>query len=293
MNEARLEELKKILNERYQNLEQGSRENSDAQNSDVSKSDNLNLNIKDSLKFQNLHFNDAASRNSKVQTRDYDKDPLIIKNRNQDITIIWIFFICTFMITAIIMEKISSESLCVIVITMAIWINKSNMDNPKDSLFKFTNSAIFHTSENFYKEIRLNEIISLKKTIQALLEVHNQKHKNNKIQKIGNIALFLYLMLIITGLIIINEDKAPIVYIFVIFISGLIMPQYLYHLYTDITLKDKIYDTLIISSKYNFNICIFIASKKDFDKIRKYFLDMKKNDITKCDKILFSFGGKL
>ena len=35
MNEARLEELKKILNERHQNLEQGLQENSNAQNSNA------------------------------------------------------------------------------------------------------------------------------------------------------------------------------------------------------------------------------------------------------------------
>ena len=35
MNEARLEELKKILNELRQNLERGSQENSDAQNSNA------------------------------------------------------------------------------------------------------------------------------------------------------------------------------------------------------------------------------------------------------------------
>ncbi|WP_297895849.1 hypothetical protein [uncultured Campylobacter sp.] len=35
MNEARLEELKKIINERRQNLERGSQENSDAQNSNA------------------------------------------------------------------------------------------------------------------------------------------------------------------------------------------------------------------------------------------------------------------
>ena len=35
MNEARLEELKKIINERRQNLEQDSQENSDAQNSNA------------------------------------------------------------------------------------------------------------------------------------------------------------------------------------------------------------------------------------------------------------------
>ena len=81
MNEARLEELKKILNERRQNLEQGSQENSDVQNFDVSKSDNSNLNIEGNLKFQNSNSDDAASnKNSKTGARDYDKDPIVIKN---------------------------------------------------------------------------------------------------------------------------------------------------------------------------------------------------------------------
>ena len=88
MNEARLEELKKILNERRQNLEQGSQENSDAQNFDAlnfdtSKSDNSNLNIEGNLKFQNSNSDDAApNKNSKTGARDYDKDPIVIKNYN-------------------------------------------------------------------------------------------------------------------------------------------------------------------------------------------------------------------
>lgn len=114
MNEVRLEELKKILNERHQNLEQGSQEdfsaqNSDALNFDTSESDTsnsnasnfnasdlnitnskalnsndknsggLNLNAERGRKFQNLHSDNATLfKNSKA--RDYDKDPIIIKN---------------------------------------------------------------------------------------------------------------------------------------------------------------------------------------------------------------------
>ena len=114
MNEARLEKLKKILNERHQNLEQGSQENFNAQNFDgeifdTSKSvspnlnasnldasdlnntdsktlnsndknsDDLNLNAERGRKFQNLDSPDATLfKNSKA--RDYDKDPIIIKN---------------------------------------------------------------------------------------------------------------------------------------------------------------------------------------------------------------------
>ncbi len=114
MNEARLKELKKILNERRQNLEQGSQEDFSAQNFDgenfnTSKSvnsnlnvlnfdasdlnntnskalnhndknsDGLNLNAERGRKFQNLDPDNAILfKNSNA--RDYDKEPIIIKN---------------------------------------------------------------------------------------------------------------------------------------------------------------------------------------------------------------------
>ena len=114
MNEARLEELKKILNERHQNLEQDSQENSNAQNFDAlnfdtsksdtsnsnasnfdasdlnntnskalnfndKNSDDLNLNAERGRKFQNLDpDNTTLFKNSNV--RNYDKDPIVIKN---------------------------------------------------------------------------------------------------------------------------------------------------------------------------------------------------------------------
>ena len=114
MNEAKPKELKKILNERRQNLEQGSQEDFNAQNSDAlnfdtsesdtsnsnasnfnasdlnitnskalnsndKNSDDLNLNAERGRKFQNLDPDNAILfKNSKA--RDYDKDPIIIKN---------------------------------------------------------------------------------------------------------------------------------------------------------------------------------------------------------------------
>lgn len=86
MNEAESKELKKILNERRQNVEQGSEGNYDAQNFDAlnfdtSKSDNSNLNVEGNLKFQNSDSDDATpNKNSKTEARDYDKEPIVIKN---------------------------------------------------------------------------------------------------------------------------------------------------------------------------------------------------------------------
>lgn len=114
MNEAKPKELKKILNERHQNLEQGSQEDFSAQNSDAlnfdtsesdtsnsnasnfnasdlnitnskalnsndKNSDDLNLNAERGRKFQNLH-SDNATLFKNSNARNYDKDPIIIKN---------------------------------------------------------------------------------------------------------------------------------------------------------------------------------------------------------------------
>lgn len=119
MNEAESKELKKILNERRQNLEQGLQKNSDAQNSDAQNfdalnfdtsesdtsnsnasnfnapdlnntnskalnfndknSDDLNLNAERGRKFQNLDP-DNTTLFKNSNVRNYDKDPIVIKN---------------------------------------------------------------------------------------------------------------------------------------------------------------------------------------------------------------------
>lgn len=136
MNEAKLEELKKILNERRQNLEQGLQKNFNAQNFDASKSvssnlnasnfnaldlnstnskalnsndqnsDKLNLNVECCRKFQNSNSDDAASnKNSKTGARDYDKDPIVIKNYS-------IMHLLFYIIIAIIIPSIFIKILC-------------------------------------------------------------------------------------------------------------------------------------------------------------------------------------
>lgn len=109
MDQDGLEELKRLLNERRSNTKQNldrelDAENSDAQNSNTSNSntsnfdasdlnitnskalnfndknsEDLNLNAKRDRKFQNLDpDNTTLFKNSKA--RDYDKDPIVIKN---------------------------------------------------------------------------------------------------------------------------------------------------------------------------------------------------------------------
>ena len=69
MNEARLEKLKKILNERHQNLKQGLREDFNVQNFDTSKFDNSNA--------SNFDASDLNNTNSKaLNSNDKNSDDL-------------------------------------------------------------------------------------------------------------------------------------------------------------------------------------------------------------------------
>ena len=175
--------------------------------------------------FQNSNLTNSGS---KKFARDYDKEPLIIKDYNPDVTTVWTIFVFIFMVIAVVVADISAHAIGIMNITMMIWVGKSNMEYSKNSFFKFTNSAVSHSTDKFYKEIKLNEILKIEKTMQAFYEIHDKKVKNDKMQKVGNIALVLYILLLIAGLIIIDEDKMPIICMFVVFISGLVFPQYLY-----------------------------------------------------------------
>ena len=115
--------------------------------------------------------------------------------------------------------------------------------------------------------------------MQALYEVRNETKKGDLKQKIGNIGGIFYLIILVLGFIFVDEYRKPLIIVFSIFILGFIAPQYLYHLYKDSTLKKKVFDTLVISSKFGFNICIFFARQSDYNEIRKYFLYKKGIDI--------------
>lgn len=121
MNEARLEELKKILNERYQNTGQSLQVNSSAQDSNASKSDTSNLNTDNNPKFQNLHSTSTDFKNSKVQVRNYDNDPIIIKSYER-FFITSLYFISYFSagITAVLIHSILFDKY--VDIAQSFWI---------------------------------------------------------------------------------------------------------------------------------------------------------------------------
>jgi hypothetical protein len=284
MNEARLEELKKILNERRQNLEQGSQENSDAQNFDAlnfdtSKSDNSNLNIEGNLKFQNSNSDDAApNKNSKTGARDYDKDPIVIKNYN-------IMHLLFYIIIAIIIPSIFIK----------ILYNKGLIDlyyGGRTYLLYNQNSTfilsvlflcLFALYCYFAKEndiIINNSHITYFKNISSGLEIFKIDNdsfiKKNYKLKINVLCFILCLISLLSGF----------VYQKIIFVISILVVRFL-PIFLFSMLYNKKFEFynpgyLYIKTRTGKQI-IPLVSKKDIKEVREYFLN--KLDIDISDKV--------
>lgn len=284
MNEARLEELKKILNERRQNLEQGSQENSDAQNFDAlnfdtSKSDTSNLNVEGNLKFQNSNSDDAApNKNSKTEARDYDKDPIVIKNYN-------IMHLLFYIIIAIIIPSIFIK----------ILYNKGLIDlyyGGRTYLLYNQNSTfilsvlflcLFALYCYFAKEndiIINNSHITYFKNISSGLEIFKIDNdsfiKKNYKLKINVLCFILCLISLLSGF----------VYQKIIFVISILVVRFL-PIFLFSMLYNKKFEFynpgyLYIKTRTGKQI-IPLVSKKDTKEVREYFLN--KLDIDISDKV--------
>lgn len=223
---------------------------------------------------ENTNFkNDIFNKNKNL--RDYDKEPIIIKDYNGEVTSFWTLFVFIFILIAIAFSDNKFVAL-----PFLIWIFKSE-NQYKNAEFKFTNSSILHTSPKFIKEIGTQRIDKIQKSMQIFYEIHNEKVENKFLKYFVNIFLILWLLGIIFVVIVIENQPASIL----LFLLGLFVPQVLYHLK-----KDKnfltLYDTILVKTD-DFKICIFIAKNDDYKEIRKYFLFKKGIDINKVENILF------
>jgi hypothetical protein len=280
MNEAKPKELKKILNERRQNLEQGSQENSDAQNFDAlnfdtSNFDNSNLNVEENLKFQNSNSDDAApNKNSKTGARDYDKDPIVIKNYN-------IMHLLFYIIIAIIIPSIFIK----------ILYNKGLIDlyyGGRTYLLYNQNSTfilsvlflcLFALYCYFAKEndiIINNSHITYFKNISSGLEIFKIDNdsfiKKNYKLKINVLCFILCFISLLSGF-----GYQEIIFVVSILVVRF-LPIFLFSMLYD--KKFEFYNPgyLYIKTKTGKQI-IPLVSKKDTKEVREYFLNKLNIDI--------------
>jgi hypothetical protein len=333
MDRGRLEELKRLLNKQRSNTKQSldrelDAENSNAKNSDTSKSVNSNLNVlnfdasdlnnKNSKalnsndknsdgpnlnaergrKFQNLDPDNATLfKNSKA--RDYDKDPIILKDYATlyvvSLSVVSLIFggAVTFTLKGIFDNENFIDLLIgngVLFGIIFFMIGLSFLDFKKDIVvlknrcaeFR-TNDAILHTTT--YQNLK--EVV--KKPISYYMDLSNlgidMKVKIAALALICIIAFLLDVFPLFLGLVVFSYIG--------IFFSNLI---FCFLITNRRDRRFSVFPLLIIEKPYLIanniyfipNYCALITFKKsEYEQLKEYFLNLHNINIDDVDKIYF------
>ena len=305
MNKARLEELKKILNERHQNLEQGSQEDFSAQNSDAlnfdtsesdtsnsnasnfnasdlnitnskalnsndKNSDDLNLNAERDRKFQNLD-SDNATLFKNSNARNYDKEPIVIKKLDD---LFWLIALGILLICSL-TYHFSSEykfrfymKILLGYGTAFFFIYAASFINSKKTITFMKDKIEFKNKTKCEKEIALNNI----SVYRYAYMIPNFAPFDVKIKFC---ALVLFIMIFVA----LYNFKF---YMFIFIIMGLLlMPiiKFIYYILFEKTVRFLLCDKLLICNGSDSEV-FTINNKKEFGELQKYFLDTLNIDIT-------------
>lgn len=284
MNEARLKELKKILNERHQNLEQGSQGNSNAQNFDASNfdtsnCDNSNLNVEEDLKFQNSNSDDAASnKNYKTGARDYDKEPIIIKDYiygEYGVYSIFIFIPILFIATIAVNETASGilPNFFLVIGMIGVCIYRNNKANIDKKRFELRQERIVYISKDEIKEIKISDIEKIRKSNDIRYEFDQRNGWFDK----AFIITWLTLGILIEG-------ASVIISFITAFIFAFLSVKFLMHLHKGGIASLMFFDQIIIYEKPKNGgemLNILVMSNHEMTEIKRYFLSRLNTDIDK------------
>ena len=247
--------------------------------------DNLNNqpNLQDNAKqnFNNsdndLNFNKNMSSSNFINQRDYDKEPIIMKDYKPQVNLIGIFF----MILAFIMlciarpEKVNSftiVSLMVVIPYIMNFLGKNYFILQNEMISQIKNDKSFDF-------IQIKDIKNVKFSIDF-------RDGNEQIPFIAKILLFIIISTYIYAIFAFNE---PIIlfFIFALIFVFYAIPKIITHTINGGKINDSVYDCLTIYSKNGKVINIMICSDKEFKEFKKYFLENVKLNISNAKT---SFG---
>ena len=228
-----------------------------------------NLNSQTEVKFQNLNSGGVSSRGAK--TRDYDKEPLVIKDY---ITIVYIITIAVLLCFAMFINlvfnipydrKVANILLTGPLVARAL----KGFSQHYGRKFIFLNSSIKCIKSGEQLVMKFDEILYFKKTFAFFYE--SETHKYTETERIaGKTCLAIYVLAYIYGAIF---DDSMIVFIMLFCCMGAVVfiftPQMIFHLFKGGLFSCRFVDALIIDALYN-KFFIFIPTNKEYNELKKY-----------------------
>lgn len=227
-----------------------------------------NLNSKDQVKFQNLNTGGVSSRGAK--TRDYDKEPIIIKDHAIILNaIIGAIYIITTILMAI-CGKFSAQQILFLVLLDCYFplraLNKFSNFGKCYICFKNDDITLYSKkTEAILYETKISNIISIKRTTGPSYPEISKKTKCLML-----LFAFIYLLSVLFVAVVIDGREENFWIIFAVIISISFFPLLLYRLFNGLGF-DIINDSILIYDKSSFIEVSFLSSK-EYRELKAYFL---------------------
>ena len=331
MDQSRLEELKRLLQKRHQEpkrgLEQNSNgenfkvPNSEIQNSEVSNfevsnfeasnSETLNsdpdaLNLEaeadqnsacdNNAEPQNFISDDSGALPQNSKARDYDKEPIVIKDHTYYEFMIYQFpaLLIGFIIFLTFATIVNPVSLKTFRMLPFILVSLLTVIRDKDGMyFEFRNDKILYYHKNKIRKIfELNSIGAMVISFDCR---HSMRQRVNWFIKI---ALLLWILLIFAADaydMTIGESITDILCIFVLAASGIFGAKAIMHLRNGSLSFFGLHDQLVLY-KENAEVeilNILMANKEEYVQLRDYFMQTMQKDISNLQRTMSIFNKKI
>ena len=228
----------------------------------------MNLNSKDEVKFQNLNPGGISSRGAK--TRDYDKEPIIIKDHAIILNaIIGAIYIITTILMAI-CGKFSAQQILFLVLLDCYFplraLNKFSNFGKCYICFKNDDITLYSKkTEAVLYETKISDITCIKRTTGPSYPEISKKTKCLML-----LFAFIYLLLVFFVAVVIDGREENFWIIFAVIISISFFPLLLYRLFNGLGF-DIINDSILIYDKSSFIEASFL-SNKEYGELKAYFL---------------------
>ena len=242
-----------------------------------------NLNSKNEVKFQNLNTGGISSRGAK--TRDYDKEPIIIKDHAIILNaIIGAIYIITTILMAI-CGKFSAQQILFLVLLDCYFplraLNKFSNCGKCYIYFKNDDITLYSKkTEAVLYETKISNIIGIKRTTGP-----SYPEISKKIKCLMLLFAFIYLLLVFFVAVVIDGREENFWIIFAVIISISFFPLLLYRLFNGLGF-DIINDSILIYDKSSFIEASFLSSK-EYRELKAYFLLKTRKNLDKIRPQIF------
>ena len=246
------------------------------------------------LKGLNLENENLENKSNvkKSNLRDYDKEPLIIKDELSNTKFLSIIFLVLLGLALIIRKIFFSQydtvysngnSLFIIPFLTYMTLKNTFRNLEKDAQIYFYNDYIVKKLENgIEKRIAISHLKNTTKSISSMLP---NAFISAKVEKAILIYCSLFFVFVLVLLIKNGEFKLPIFISLFTFIV-LYLPQFIiHHKYGG--LKDSFYDVIWLQDKDGKFFNFMVSSDKQYNEIKKYLLVKTGKSLDKVEKKFF------